>query len=360
MTDHQGKKDRHVVAVMCLRNEGAFLLDWLAHHKAVGISHLVALSNDCLDGTDEMLDRLEALGHVTHIRNDGPYDRGGIQFTGLRLADESEAVREADWLLSMDIDEYVNIHVGGRRIHDLLGALPDADAITLTWRMFGNAGVVRYEDRPVTGQFTRAAPEVIYGPWRAAMFKTLYRNDGRDGALGVHRPREAADQTRWFDGSGRALGAGFGSRRVYSDYGQPLYGLAQMNHYALGAMESYLLKADRGRVNVRQTAPLGLDYWALRNFCDVEERSVLALPGVAEIRAELAQDAVLANLHERAVTWRRARFEELMLQEKYRILFTGLLMSGPSRALTEPAGRFLTAFAREQEARKEGAGIQVR
>ena len=39
----------------------AFLLDWLAHHLACGVTHVVALSNDCDDGTDALLDRLDLL-----------------------------------------------------------------------------------------------------------------------------------------------------------------------------------------------------------------------------------------------------------------------------------------------------------
>ena len=33
-----------------------------------------------------MLDRLAELGWLEHCRNDGPYDRGGIQFTALKRA----------------------------------------------------------------------------------------------------------------------------------------------------------------------------------------------------------------------------------------------------------------------------------
>ncbi|WP_413851471.1 glycosyltransferase family 2 protein, partial [Tateyamaria sp.] len=57
-----------------MRNEGAFLLEWLAHHRAVGVDHFVVFSNDCDDGTDDMLDKLAELGWLTHVRNDGPYD----------------------------------------------------------------------------------------------------------------------------------------------------------------------------------------------------------------------------------------------------------------------------------------------
>ncbi|MFW2543578.1 glycosyltransferase family 2 protein [Primorskyibacter sp. 2E107] len=338
-----------ITAVLCLRNEGAFLLDWLAHHFACGVSHVVVLSNDCQDGTDAMLDRLSVIAPVTHVRNDGPYDKGGIQFTGLKLADSVPAVQEADWLLALDIDEFVNVHVGGRSLPDLINAVPDATAITLTWRLFGNAGVTHYEDRPVPEVFTMAAPEVMFWPWRAAMFKTLYRNDGTYGKLGVHRPRSPdrarLDQARWVDGNGSPLSDGFRTKRIFSDYGRPMYGLAQLNHYALGAMESYVLKSDRGRA-VHAKDRLGMDYWVERNWCTVEDRSILAL--AEQTRAEretLGRDPALAELHRAAVAWRKQRFETLMTEEPMRALFARLCMTPPSRPITRGTAQVLTGHA---------------
>ncbi|MGR3378619.1 glycosyltransferase family 2 protein [Salipiger abyssi] len=343
-----------ITAILCVRNEGAFLLDWLAHHLSCGIDHVVALSNDCADGTDTLLDRLAELGHVTHIRNDGPYDRGGIQFTGLKRADRCEAVRAAEWLLPLDVDEFVNVHVGARSLPDLIAALPDADAITLTWRLFGNAGVLRYQDSPVPEQFTRAAPVRMVWPWRSAMFKTLYRNNGIYRKLGVHRPRNPdparVDGARWFDGEGRALDAQFRTRRIFSNYGRSNYALAQLNHYPLGAMESYVLKADRGRA-VHSDHMLGLDYWVERNFNSDEDRSILALaPQVAERRAALAADPQLAELHAAAVAWRKARFEALMLEEPYRALMGRLMMTPPSRPLSPQGARLLHGYANSARA----------
>ena len=69
------------LAIVTLRNEAAFLLEWLAHHRAVGFTDFLFFSNNCQDGTDNMLDQLQAAGLVTHVRNDGPYDKRGIQFT---------------------------------------------------------------------------------------------------------------------------------------------------------------------------------------------------------------------------------------------------------------------------------------
>ena len=176
------------VAVLTVRNEGAFLLEWLAHHRACGFSDFLVFSNDCTDGTDLMLDRLAAMGWLTHIRNAGPHPEGP-QWAALKAADRHPLVRGAEWLLVLDIDEFVNVHVGDRTLAALLTALPDATAIPLTWRLFGNAEVHAYADDLLIRQFTRCAPEVIRKPHQAWGFKTLFRNIDIYKKLGVHRPK---------------------------------------------------------------------------------------------------------------------------------------------------------------------------
>jgi hypothetical protein len=169
------------------------------------------------------------------------------------------------------------------------------------------------------------------------MFKTLYRNDGSYRKLGVHRPRNPdparlAEQ-RWFDGSGRELPALYHTQRLFSDPGSDPYRLVQLNHYPLGAPEGYLLKCDRGRA-VHDGERLGMDYWVDRNFCEVEEPSILALSSAAS-RADLLADPVLGPLHEAALDWRRERLRQLLTEEPWRALLGRLLMAPPSRPLTQ-------------------------
>ena len=213
------RTDPRILAILTVKNEGAFLLDWLAHHRAAGFTDFLVLSNDCDDGTDRMLDRLSDLGWLTHVSNDSPHGKGP-QWTALALADAHPLKAAADWVLVLDIDEFVNVHAGDRTVQALLAALPEATAIPLTWRLFGNCGLRAYEDRPVTEQFLRAAPAVMGWPWRAAMFKTLFRNDGSYGKLGVHRPRQPdpdrLGRQRWFDGSGRELRRAFHTGRRHA------------------------------------------------------------------------------------------------------------------------------------------------
>ncbi len=342
------------LAVLTVKNEAAFLLEWLAHHRAAGFTDFLILSNDCDDGTDAMLDRLAELGVVAHLPNPGPHE-GGVQFAGMKRADKHPVVAKADWIMTLDIDEFVNIHTGDHTLAALIAALPDATAIPLTWRLFGNAGAVLYVDEPVTDQFTRAAPAILTWPWRAAMFKTLYRNDGTYGKLGVHRPKnpdpDRVDAARWFDGAGRELPTRFRRQQIFSPFGRDNYALAQLNHYPLQSAQSYLVKCDRGRA-VHSADRLGMDYWVERNWSDVEDQSISAIKNARDAElARLKSDQRLRALHEAAVSWRQDRFESLMEEEPWRALFGRLLMAPPSRALSAEQARFLYRYA--QSAQKD-------
>lgn len=320
-----------VLAILCVKDEASFLLEWLAHHRATGFSDFLVYSNDCSDGTDAMLDRLAQLGWLTHIRN--PAHERGPQWAALKAAEKHPLYAAADWAMVLDVDEFVNIHTGDRRLPALFAALPQATAIPLAWRMFGNAGIVSLPDSPVTETFTQAAGDPIDWPWRAVMYKTLFR-PAPGVKLGVHRPK---GDFRWFDGAGRPLPDG--PQRIFAGLGVPNYRLAQVNHYALGSMEGYLVKAARGRAN-RDASSFDLGYWIERNLNHATDRSILSLDS-RSIRADLHADPVLGPLHDRAQAWRKARFLELMQDEAWRSLFGRLLMAPPSRALTADQARLV-------------------
>ena len=60
-----------VLVATCMKDEGPFILEWLAWHRAVGVTDVVVFSNDCTDGTDRLLDRLHAMGELVHLPNHG-------------------------------------------------------------------------------------------------------------------------------------------------------------------------------------------------------------------------------------------------------------------------------------------------
>ncbi len=48
----------------CVRNEGPYLLEWVAHYKRLGFDRIVIFSNDNDDGSDELLSAMQDIGLI--------------------------------------------------------------------------------------------------------------------------------------------------------------------------------------------------------------------------------------------------------------------------------------------------------
>jgi len=327
-----------VVLVATLRDEGPYLLEWLAHHRAAGVDAFLLFTNDCGDGTDRLCQALAPAG-VTHVPNPRQAGRS-VQWQALRAAWAHPICRAADWILGLDIDEFVNLRDPGAGLAGLIAAVGDADAadaIVLPWRLFGHAGHCAFQDRPILPRFTRAAPADLAYPASARSFKTLFRAKGPFQKLGVHRPKRKpkAPPPRWVDGAGRALPSDFAAAdgRVLLS-GPPASDLVQLNHYPLRAAESFLLKRLRGLPNRKKD--IDLTYWVERNFNTVEDRSILAMAeATAAERARLMALPGVADLHAAAVAQHRARLKDI-LQDPDTVRFLGRLMLAGDSAVLPP------------------------
>lgn len=300
------------LAVTTMRNEAPFLLEWIAYHQHIGISDFLIYTNDCEDGTDTLLDRLMALGVVQHERNHSG-GRKTVQWRALSKARHHPLTKKADWIYVADVDEFLCIHEGGGHLADLFAARPDADGFAIPWRMFGNAGVRAFTDASILTQFTQAAPDALLWPWRAVQFKSLYRNASRYHRLGVHKPKlkEGATFGNWVDGNGNEMPRTPGTVMPTL---APRYGLAQINHYALGAIDSFLVKVARGKPN-HTSDPIDLAYWTDRNLNSITDTRILRhQEAIIERVTALRQDAQVDRLHHEGVAWRKARIETLKLQ----------------------------------------------
>ncbi len=306
--------------VTAMKNEGPFILDWIAHNRVIGISSILVYTNDCGDGSDHLLTLLVDAG-VTH--RDNPYRKTGKvpQYAAFRAAEDEPVVQEADWLLTLDVDEYLNIHAGDGTLPDLLEVVPNAHAISVAWRMFGNADQHTFADVPVADQFIRCAPEFAPRPLQAWAFKTLYRNEGLFRRLGVHRPKGLAkgfrDTLVWVDATGTPLPPAIWDKAWRMSKGQWGYTHATVNHYAVRSAESFLVKRERGKVN-RTKREQGLAYWFRMNHNAEEDRSILRLKErVAAEKAALLALPGVREAHEHAVAWHRDRIAALRSDPDY-------------------------------------------
>ncbi|MWD28838.1 glycosyltransferase family 2 protein [Aquicoccus sp. SCR17] len=318
-----------VTAVTCVKNEGPFLLEWIAYNRLIGVTDFLVFSNDCSDGTDRLLDGLAEEGVLTHLEN--PAQGRNYQMEALKAARSHPLVTEADWVWVADVDEFLDIRAGEGDIASLVAACGNPQAISVTFRFFANGGVERFEDRPVIGQFTRTHNPDIWNAETAIEVKTLVRQDFPLRYFGAHRPflRKGADRPRWTDGSGREVPRRFleaaNKRRIRRFPARGARDHATLNHYTLRSLDSYLVKCDRGDVN-RDHRAFELEYWRERNDPAVEETSILRhLPALEREMAELMERPGIRALHGQCVALHKARRDALLEQEEYRDLRRALL-----------------------------------
>ncbi|KUF11431.1 glycosyltransferase family 2 protein [Pseudoponticoccus marisrubri] len=313
-----------VTAVTCVKNEGPFLLEWIAFNRLLGVSDFLFYSNDCDDGTDALLDALAARGDgVVHLPN--PAKGRNYQMEALKDAAKQEVVRQADWVWIADVDEFLNIHAGDHTIPALVAACGDPQAISVTFQFFANGGVSGFEDRPVIEQFDRSHNPDLWCGETAIEVKTLVRRDFPLQYYGAHRPffkdKDKRARPRWTDGSGRDVPHRFlvaaNPRRIRKFPAAGARDHATLNHYALRSLDSYLVKNDRGDVN-RANRAFDDSYWRERNDPAFEDRSIRRyLPALQEALAELKADPVIGAQHATCVARHRARRDALMQQEAY-------------------------------------------
>lgn len=279
--------------VTAVRNEAPFLVEWIAYHKVIGFENIIVFANPSTDGTDELLAGLAGAGEITHVPHDPP-PGVSAQANAARLVNEGDHVPEGGWVIWLDADEFLNIHVGQGHLDDLLAVLADKAGLLISWRVFGDGGNERFAGRFLSPAFVQAA-EPAY--WENLQVKTFFRKGpdipgfGRDG---IHRPLLAKgnglDLSSILTGTGRGLVPWQANERWLSGeaWDQTVgvapqehgYDIAQINHYSVRTPEHFLLKRLRGRgwlagmagAANRRHKPQG---YLSMNRNEAEERSIL-------------------------------------------------------------------------------------
>ena len=310
-----------ILFVSTVKNEGPYLLEWLAYHRAIGFTDFLIYSNDCEDGSDLLLERLAQAGLIIHERND--VLRRGPHKSALKYALAHPAYAEADWVFVGDADEFVNVGIGGGLVTDLIATDPNADAFPITWRMFSNNGRTEVTDGMLS-ELTDAEPVEPEDGRPGRFVKTLFRRRDDVERLGIHGPvytegAQVAYSAPWLreapDGDPQRPTRAFG------------YDVAQVNHYAVRTVDAYLLKRDRGRANhVNET--LGMDYWTRWCLGGVKDRSIHRHLRTTDAGVtELKRDPVTRALHDAALEWHRERLAKILQDPQYARLKDDILAS---------------------------------
>lgn len=317
---------RRIHLVSTMKNEGPYVLEWVAYHKLIGITDFTIFSNDCSDGCNLILNRLDQMGMIRHFDNPlGP--RMDPQRAAYSRANQMKEVRSSDYVLIVDADEFLNVKTGDRTVNALIDACDEPEAISVNWRLMGSCGQAHMQPEPVITRFNRGStfdkPEngLVWG------FKTLFKPQIFD-YFGVHRPKfrnsSRPAESRWVNGSGQDMGERVWEKGWRSNPRNLGYEMAQVNHYAVKSREEFLLKRLRGTANSKNKGRIDMGYWEKYDLNANEDRSILT-EGLAEMVATLLEDADLAALQRACLeTCRRAIAYQMKDPKLARFVETGI------------------------------------
>ncbi len=301
------------VVFTAVRNEAPFLVEWVAFHLMLGFDRVVAYSNNCTDGTDELLDELSRHVPLQHTR----HDPKGLpaQPHAAELFLQSGAIADGDWLMWLDADEYLNIHAGDGMLQDLIDAIGTYFGMPIPWRLFGDSHHTFHPGRQISSAFTWA--DLANRPG-VRMVKTLFRVDRYLQEVRIHAPRMAPDFWRQPYGflsstgdpvslSNPAIAKWAAGGPILLQNEDTSHRIAQVNHYLVRTKAAFALRYERGsgaqgfvsREQARQAH--ALDRFPSRNHNTVRDDTILRYERALDDAIErLLMKGQVRALHERA------------------------------------------------------------
>mgnify|MGYP003649200414 FL=1 len=313
-----------LLAVM--RNEGPYIIEWMAHHFALGIDDLLVFTNFCTDNTDKILDRIEEIWPHRCKHQPNPKvmfpNHGKWLIMALRFAGHFGRYQAAPWVYTTDPDEFLNFTGDIKTFDDFFEKTGDADVVSFTSIAFNSSNHKNAKDELVTRMYTQMASDLegaeAEGQEVLTAVKTLYRNKV-EGPRRPHRPVTmdfSSKGYKWINGSGQAMPPEFTDSAYKAIASNGTRDLAQINHYSIKSAEEFILKVDRGDGGQNDRVGESEHYWNTANRKgNMDTRGVGLSPAAQEIYDFLMSDAKLKALYDECLELRHARFQEIMQTE---------------------------------------------
>jgi hypothetical protein len=232
------------------RNEGPYLLEWIAYHLSIGFEHIFLYTNDNTDGSEKLLAQLARHGVITLVHNERGQRIGVQEKANAHALTLLPQILDYRWTAVMDLDEYIAFDTN---VYDSIGdlmALHEAqpvDAVALCWLIF-----VSKFGEPYRRGLTRER-----FPWRTndinRHVKTIFRTRRFWGSQ-PHYPYPTLDAPFVFrteDGSPHHHPGVLDRIPAFADTPTAAHGW--INHYIFRSAPEALWKLARGNVSWKPT-----------------------------------------------------------------------------------------------------------
>lgn len=225
------------------RDEGLYLLEWIAHNKVIGVDHFFIYTNDNTDGSDELLKILSENKEITWINNSGSNPPSiNMQFKAYNHALNSlPNILDYEWCAVIDLDEVINTHsMKDKSIIPVISSKEkqSADCISLSWRVaYPNKNLIWENDFSSNRFVNGERHPLVKSIFKTSKFNTSY----------AHHPECSYELRSYYTCDG--------NKYEYTDFrviGENLNfcdegtNWSYICHYHIRSLEEYIWKFSRG------------------------------------------------------------------------------------------------------------------
>lgn len=130
--------------ISIFKNEAHILEEWINHYINEGVDIFYLIDNGSNDNYMDILDK--------YIKNNIVVlnvDSTRHQQTNLINKYYLEDAKKCDWVISVDLDEFVYARNGFKTIKDYLNSLNNINQVYIPWKMFGSSGFEMQPDNVI-------------------------------------------------------------------------------------------------------------------------------------------------------------------------------------------------------------------
>lgn len=247
-----------VIAIAKLENN--YIREWVEWYKNIGFTNVIIYDNNDVDGeriADAIPDYvtegfaiIEPFYGKKHAQHDA-YQKGYDKYG-----------REYEWIAFFDIDEYLSLNPRYKNVEDYLSKFhPLVDLVRVSWRLYGDNGLVRVEngDYSVVNRFKEPLPDEKQPKFTKAIVR---------GGLNLVIGRENDETPHIVRALGVNIAVDANGNQVnnYAIQDGCGYENAALNHYTTKTIEEYVLnKVKKGWAVGLSEDLLNLDYFFTQN-----------------------------------------------------------------------------------------------
>lgn len=142
------------------KNEGPYILEWIAYHQTIGVNKFYIVDNVSNDSSSQMLCDLHTLGIINRIEYK---NENGVkpQLPAYKKIIEN-LTDDDEFIAFIDADEFVHLNDPNGTVDSIINIFNDNDigAVALNWAVYGSSScIIPRNDSLVIERFDHRAPQ---------------------------------------------------------------------------------------------------------------------------------------------------------------------------------------------------------